>query len=158
MIGREYVVVDSFAITAIADLLYVSAPTDAVVLIKNIKITQELLEVSEQLPVRLFRTTTNNDAVGTSNTPAPVEVGTPAFGGLCRVNITGAGLATETTPLERESQNLLNGWYFPGTFEDPIAVLSPVAGTAGRFVIKVATAPAGTTTVNVVVRIIEIGG
>ena len=159
MPGRVYYAsIDAVAVTAVVDLFFIAAPSDAVVYIEEVSITQDTIETSEQQPLMLFRTTTDNSAVGTANTPNPKEVGDPAFGGTVRTNITGASLSAETTPSRRESQNILNGWHWLGSYEEPLLILSPTAGTAGRASIKVDVAPAASTSYSGYVKIREIGG
>lgn len=160
MAGRVYyATLDALSVAVVTDLFYISAPTDAVVYVEEVKITQEASEASEQLPLFLFRTTTNQDAVGTANTPNPREVGDPAFGGIVRTNIAGGSLSAETTPLgPREGQNELNGWHLVGSYDEPLAILSPVAATAGRLVIKLDAAPTAAILINGWVKLREIGG
>lgn len=157
--GRRYIAsIDAVTVSAVCDLFWIAAPTDAVVYVEEVVISQDTSETSEQLPLMLFRTTTDNSAAGTSNTPNPVEVGDPAYGGTVRTNITGASLAAETTPSRREAQNILNGWVWKGTYEEPLLVLSPTAGTAGRAVVKLDAAPSAAITVSGYVVLREIGG
>jgi hypothetical protein len=156
--GRIYnIVLDAIAVTAVADLVWIGSPTDAITILHEVEITQDLVEISEQLPLNLFRTTTDNSANGTSNTPNPIQVGDPAYGGTVRTNITGGSLATESTMLRRASQNVLNGWHWLFTPETRI-VLTPAAGTAGRLVIKLDAAPAASLSFSGVVTIEEVGG
>jgi len=159
MPGRVYIAsIDAVAVTAVCDLFWITAPTDAVVFIEEVVITQDLIEISEQMPLMLFRTTTDNSAAGSANTPNPVEVGDPAFGGTVRHNITGGSLSAETTPSRRESQNILNGWHWLGSYEDPLLILSPTAGTASRAAVKLDVAPGASTSFSGYIRFREIGG
>lgn len=156
--GRMYsAVLDAVSVSAVADLFFLAAPTDAVVVVHEIKISQDAGETSEQLPLMVFRTTTDNSAVGTANTPNPLQVGDPAFGGTVRTNITGGSLSAETTLLWRDSQNVLNGWHYLPTPETR-PVLSPIAGTAGRLSIKLDAAPTAALTFSGYVIFEEIGG
>lgn len=158
-VGRVYfAMIDAVSVSAVCDLFWISCPTDSVVFIEEVKITQDTSETSEQLPLNVFRTTTDNSAQGSANTPAPQEVGSPAYGGTVRTNITGASLAAETTPVLRESQNILNGWHLKGTYEEPLLVMTPAAGTAGRAAVKIDAAPGAAITVSGWVRLREIGG
>lgn len=158
-VGRVYYAsIDAVSVSAVCDLFWIGCPTDAVTYIEEVCITQDTIEVSEQMPLMLFRTTTDNSAAGSANTPNPLEVGSPAYGGTVRHNITGGSLSAETTPSRRESQNILNGWHWLGSYEEPLLVLSPTAGTAGRAAVKLDVAPAGATSFSGYVRIREIGG
>jgi hypothetical protein len=157
--GRMYsAFIDATAVAAVCEIFFIAAPTDAVVVIHQIVITQDASETSEQLPLNIFRTVTNQSAKGTANTPTPHEVGTPAFGGVVRTNIlTAETLATETTMIQRQSQNQLNGWNILPTPETRI-VLSPTAGVAAYLVIKLDVAPSASINISGFVTFEEIGG
>ena len=157
-LGREYQsIIDGVAATTAIEFFFLSCPTDAVVLITELSITQDTIELSEQLPLKLWRTATANEAVGTANTPNPTEVGNPAFGGTARTMLPAASSAV-TTLLRREAQNILNGWLWKGSIEEPILVLGPIAGVASRCAIGLHTAPAASTTFSGYLKFIEIGG
>jgi hypothetical protein len=145
------------SISTIADLMFIAAPTDGPVLIHEIAVEQEDGETSEQLPVTLFRTTTDQAAVGTGVTPVPLDVGDAAFGGVVRRTITGGSLSTETTVFDRRAFNILNGFFWTAKPGQEI-VLSPVAGTGGRFVVKLATAPSAALIICASVLLEELGG
>ena len=151
---RYQAVIDGVSISAICDIFYVKPPSDAAVVIHEVFIAQETSETSEQLPVQIFRTATDNSAVGTANTPAPLHVGFPACGSTVRTNITGASLATVTTNLGAMSSNVLSGWHYLPTPENRI-VLTP-AGNG--FVVKLKTGPAAALTVSGYIIFEEIGG
>lgn len=153
--GRMYTaVMDAQAVAAVCELFYIAAPADAIVKIHEIVITQDGSETSEQLPLNVFRTATDQAAKGTANTPAPLQVGDPAFGGTVRTNIlTAETFATESTMLMRQSQNILNGWHILPTPETQI-VLSP----SGSLCIKLDAAPGASINVSGYVIFEEIGG
>jgi hypothetical protein len=157
--GRIYTaVLDALSVSAVCELFFIAAPTDAVVVIHEVVVTQDTSETSEQLPLNIFRTATNQSAKGTANTPAPHQVGHPAFGGVVRTNILAAEtLATETTMLFRQSQNQLNGWHILWTPETR-PVLSPTAGVAAYLVIKLDVAPSAAIPISGYVTFEEIGG
>lgn len=153
--GRLYsAVMDAQAVAAVCELFYLAAPADAIVKIHEIVITQDGSETSEQLPLNVFRTATDQAAKGSANTPAPLSVGDPAFGGTVRTNIlTAETFATESTMLMRQSQNILNGWHILPTPETQI-VLSP----SGSLCIKLDAAPGASINVSGYVIFEEIGG
>ena len=153
--GRRYTaVIDALAVAAVDELFFIAAPADAVVVLHEVFISQEVSETSEMLPVNIFRTATNQAAKGTSNTPAPLEAGDAAFGGVVRTNIlTAETFATETTALFRQAQNMLNGWHWLWTPETR-PVISPSAGLC----IKLDTAPSTSLTIAAYVIFEEIGG
>lgn len=153
--GRMYsAVLDAQAVAAVCELFFIAAPSDAIVVIHEISITQDGSETSEQLPLNVFRTATDQAAKGAANTPAPLQSGDAAFGGTVRTNIlTAETFATETTMLLRQSQNILNGWQILPTPECRI-VLSP----SGMLVIKLDAAPSASINISGYVIFEEIGG
>lgn len=147
-------VIDALSVAAVDELFFIAAPSDAVVVIHEIKVTQDTSETSEQLPILIFRTATDQSAKGTANTPAPLNVGDAAFGGTVRTNIlTAETFATETTLLVRDSQNVINGWQFLPTPECRI-VLSP----SGRLCVKLDAAPTASIPISAYMTFEEIGG
>ncbi len=153
--GRMYsTTIDNLSVAAVCELFFVKAPTDACVVIHEIVLSQDDSETSEQLPVNIFRTATDQSAKGTGLTPAPLSVGDAAFGGTVRYNIlTAETFATETTMLRRDSQNVLNGWQYLPTPETRI-VISP----GGMVVVKLDAAPSGTLHLSGTLVLEEIGG
>ena len=153
--GRMYTaVLDAQSVAAVCELFFIAAPADAVIVIHEIKISQDTSETSEQLPLNIFRTATDQAAKGSANTPAPLQVGNPAFGGTVRTNIlTADTFATETTMLSRDSQNVLNGWHFLPTPE-----MRPVLSPSGRLVVKLDAAPSASIPLSGHIIFEEIGG
>lgn len=156
--GRRYVsILDSVAVTTAIEFFWLGAPTDAVVYLEEVNLTQDTSEISEQLVLSLARTTTDSSAGGSANTPNPLEVGDPAFGGTVRTAVAAASSA-DTTMIRQESQNVLNGWLWKGSYEEPILVMSPTAGTAGRMVIRLVNAPGASLNFSGYIVFREIGG
>jgi hypothetical protein len=153
--GSMYVsVIDGLSVSAIADIFYLKPASTRAVVIHEIRLTQETSETSEQLPLKLFRTSTDNSANGTANTPAPLNPNAAAsVGATVRTNITGGSLAAETTLLRVESENVLGGWHYLPTPEDRIVI--PAGGNG--FVAKLKTAPAAALTLSGVMVFEEIG-
>ena len=153
--GRMYsAVMDAQAVAAVCELFYIAAPADAIVKIHEIVVTQDTSEGSEQLPLNVFRTATDQAAKGTANTPAPLNSGDAAFGGVVRTNIlTAATFATETTMIMRQAQNVLNGWHILPTPETQL-VISP----SGGICIKLDAAPTASLPISGYVVFEEIGG
>ena len=142
------------ATDAIAELFFIQAPSDAALRVHEIKITQDASETSEQLPLSIFRTTTDQSAKGTAVTPNPLSTGDSAFGGVVRRSIlTAETFATEGANIYNDSQNILNGWHILPTPETRLDI-SP----SGRLVIKLETAPSASINVSGYIMIEEIGG
>jgi len=160
--GRMYTAtINAVSVSTIAELFAIMAPADSVVVVHEICITQDSSETSEQLPLHIFRTATDQSAKGSAITPAPLNAGDAAFGGTVRSNIlTGATFATVTTLLMRQAQNILNGWHILPRPESRI-VLSPgvsATTTGANLVIKLDTAPTAALTISGYVVLEEIGG
>jgi len=147
-------VMNSVAIAAAAEVFYIKAPTDSVVRVHEVKLTQDDSETSEQLPIRMYRTATDQSAKGTSITPSPLSEGDSAFGGTVRSNIlTAATFATPGDALVADSQNILNGWHYLPIPEARIDI-SPGDG----FVVKLNAAPSASLNFSGYVILEEIGG
>ncbi len=148
--GRIYsVLMDAVSVSAAKDLLRLSAPADAVVVVHEVTVSQEASETSEQVAIQLQRAST--DGTGTSATPRPMEVGSTAFGGTAVVNLTADTTAGDI--LRREAANLLSGYKYLPTPET-----RPVISPSGRFVVRLEDAPAAARTMSVEVIFEEIGG
>jgi hypothetical protein len=157
MYGRRYYAqLDALAVSAVEDLWWISAAAGFVTLIHEIWAMQEDVEVSEQLPLRVFRTTTNNAAQGTGITPAPVNVGDAAYSGTVRSGITGANLSAETTPLFGIAHDERVGWHWLPT-PAGVLVLQGAASTNGRLAIKLDAAPTNALKISGYVLLEEIG-
>lgn len=153
--GRRYTaMIDAVSVAAVCELFAIKAPADACVVVHEVVVTQDSSETSEQLPVNIFRTATDQSAKGAANTPAPLEAGDAAFGGTVRTNILAAEtLATETTPLFRQAQNVLGGWHWLWTPET-----RPVMSPSTSLVVKLDAAPAAALPISGYVVLEEIGG
>jgi hypothetical protein len=147
-------VIDATAVAAVCEIFYIKSPADAVTRIHEIFISQDTSETSEQLPLNIFRTATDQAAKGTANTPNPLSAGDAAYGGTVRTNIlTAETFATETTMLMRQSMNALNGWHILPTPECRIDI-SPGTGVC----VKLDAAPASSLPISGYVTFEEIGG
>jgi hypothetical protein len=147
--GRKYsVLMDAATISAADDLVRISAPADAILVIHEVIVTQDASETSEQLPLQLQRAST--DGTGSSYTAKLLEGSDAAFGGTAVHTLT-----VDTTPgdiLWRKSENVLNGWHYLPTPETRI-VIPP----SGRFVVRLDGAPSAALTMTATVIFEEIG-
>lgn len=157
--GLTYVApFQAIAHTAITDLFWIGAPTDAIVEILEIFAGYDSDETDEQLRLIVFRTTTDNALNGTGITPAPTQSGFPAAGSTVRRTITGGSLSAETTLLYPQPDSSRNGWLWVPKEEGDELILSPTAGTAGRLAVKLADAPAASRNMSGFLKFKEIGG
>lgn len=153
--GRMYTaVLDGVSIAAAAEIFFVEAPTDAVIVLHEFKLSQVGVTDSEQLSVRCYRTATDQGAKGTSITPTPLNEGDAAAGEVVRSNIlTAAVFATPGVVLFRDAQNVLNGFHWL-PYPEARPVISP-----GKYVVfKLETAPSEAMTFSGYVTFEEVGG
>lgn len=147
--GRKYTVVfEGVSVSIAQDLFEINAPSDAIVVVHDVHITQDASETSEQLPFTVMRSTGSAGAGGAAATPRPTEVGDAAFGGTASTNNTTR--AGTTTTLRRRSENILNGVHW----QDLGIVISP----SGRLVVGLETAPGAALDMSGEIEIEEIGG
>lgn len=154
--GAMYAAVfDGVAVAAIAELFYLKPASTRSVVIHEIRITQEGSETSEQLPLQIARTATDQSAKGTGITPSKLNVNAAAAAGATvRSNILAAAtFATLGDLLRVESENVLGGWHYLPTPEDRIVVS---AGGDG-LVVKLKTAPGASLTLGGVLIFEEVG-
>lgn len=153
--GRMYsAVFEEVSVSGAAqDLFRVSAPSDAIVVVHRVTISQSSDagdSESEQLNVLIHRGSTDGSG-GSSPTPAPMEVGDAAFGGTVAANNTTQ--STEGTQIHAESFNVMAGLDIVWTPET-----RPVISPSGRLVVELQTTPADALTMSGVIYFEEIGG
>lgn len=110
-------------------LMYLTAPSNKVVEILSVSVTNESNETNEQLQICLQRVTTLGTPTATTITPAKHEAGDQAAGSTVKANVT----ASEPTYTDnsgdeifREGCSSLAGWFY-----DPVPEERPiVAGGA----------------------------
>lgn len=148
--GRMYtVLMDAVSVSAAKDLMRISAPATAALLLHEVKITQDASETSEQLPIQIQRSSTAG--TGTAATPEKLDPGDAAASATAATNLT-VDTTISGSPLWRESQNVLNGWHYLPTPET-----RPVLAPSGILAIRLDAPPAAALTLTVVAVIEEIG-
>jgi hypothetical protein len=152
--GRMYSAhIEGTAATAQVDFFEVVAPSDAVVIIHGVWISQSSDVDSEQLRVAIKRGSTTSGSGGSAFTPNPHHFGDAAFGGTVEVmNTTKATSGTITTH-HSDSFNVLNGWVWLPTPEMRL-ILSP----SQRMTVELLTTPADSLTFNGTIVFEELGG
>jgi len=150
--GRMYsAVFEGITVSIAQDLFELNAPSDAVVVVHEIRISDDTSEASEQLPFTIKRSTGSSGSGGATVTPEALEVGDAAFGGTVERNNTTR--ATTVTTLRRLSENMLNGVHWLFTPEVRL-VISP----SGRIIVGLETAPGSARTMSGTIIFEEIGG
>lgn len=151
MYGRMYEAVGTVAsVTAAKDLIEISAPADAVVVVHELHITNDTIETSQQIAMTISKAGTGGSG-GTVETAAKLQTGDPAFGG--GVESGNTTQATTLTTIKRISENILNGHHFVPIPQGRI-ILSPSEILVARF----EEAPATASTYSFTVTFEEIGG
>lgn len=152
--GRRYsAVFDGVAVTAVQDFFRVSAPSDAIVVIHSVSISQGSDAgdaESEMLRMIMHRGSTDGGG-GSTPTPSPLNSGDAAFGGTVGANNTTQ--STDGAVLRAESFNVLAGYLWQPTPEE-----RPVVSPSGRFVVALETAPTDSLTMSGTIIFEEVGG
>lgn len=144
------------AVTAAQDLFAIVAPSDAIVKVHDIDISQtsDVGDAAEEIiRVSLKSGATTVGTGGTLTTAIPIELGDAAFGGTVRINDT--TIATSGTIVVHRS----TGW----NVRAPLNIIftpetRPVISPSRRFVVGLLTAPADSLTMNGTITFEEIGG
>jgi len=152
MQGRAYTAtLDAAGTTAAFDLIEILAPSDGVVVIDKVSVSQETATASAAGAVQIhFSTSTGS--TGAAITATPVDAGDAAFGGTVTGLTTGAA-STEAAIIYREGWNVLAPWIWHPTPEER-AVVTPSEGVT----VRLDTYPGSTMAVSAVVSFREIGG
>lgn len=139
--GRMYsAVFEGVTVSAAQDFFEITAPSTGVVAIHEIHITQDTVEVSEQLPVRILRVpaTITSGSGGSTPTPRKFASGDPAAASTVEVNNTTVATTSGTLEvLRRQGDNVLNGWHWVFLPESRIYI-----APSGCVVVRLVTAPA----------------
>jgi len=152
--GRMYsAIFEEIAVTAVQDLFEINAPSDAVVVIHSVSISQssDAGDAESEMLNLLYHRGSTSGSAGASVTPALLNLGDNVFGGTVERNNTTQ--STEGTILRSECFNILAGYVWQPTPEERI-YLSP----SGRLIIELQTAPNDSLTMSGTVIFEEIGG
>ena len=134
--GRIYsAIFASITATQDQDLFAIQAPSDAVVKIHSVNISQDESETSLQVPFQIHRTSAFGSG-GSTPTPSPFNVGDPAFGGTVHANDT--TVATPGAILYRMGENVLAGFQWVPTPECQI-VIPPSGIVCVSFMVEIAS-------------------
>jgi hypothetical protein len=146
--GRVYsVLMDAISVTSAQDLVRISAPSDAIVVVHEVLVTNEDVTTSDQGAIQIQRAST--DGTGSAYTAKLLEGSDAAFGGSAVVNLTAATTAGDI--LWRAGGDVRAGWHYLPTPEARIVV-----PPSGRVVVRSDVAITAATLTCVVI-IEEIG-
>lgn len=152
--GRIYTgVFEQVAVTAVQDLFELVAPSDAVVAVHALYLSQNT-DVgdgeAEALPILIHRGSTSGSG-GTTPTARPMNVGDAAFGGTLEVN--------NTSQSTEGNQILAIDW----NIRAPLEIVwtpetRPILSPSGRINVELQAAPTDSITCNGTLIFEEIGG
>lgn len=158
--GRMYAITFQSVATATSakDLYEVVVPSDAVMVLHRVIITQETEEgdsAAEMLASSIRRVTGSptSGSGGSSATPVALEQGTAAAGITAEINNTTQLSGGTSTLLHSESWNVMSGFDF---HPDPEA--RPVFSPSTYLVVELDEGPADAITLSGTVIVEEIGG
>lgn len=138
------------SLSAAKDILRMSASSTSVLELIRLEVTQDTSETSEQLPLSIYRAST--DGTGTSRTPRPLEVLDSAFAGTAISDLSADTTKSPTEPLWSSAQNVLSGWLWHPVPDERIIV-----PPSGRIAVRLETAPGAALAARVVLVFKEIG-
>jgi hypothetical protein len=150
------VVFSSVAVTAQQDFFEYTAPSDAVAVIHSVELTQSTDvgdAASEGLAILHKRGATVSGSGGSTPTPAPLELGFTAAGGVAKVNNT-TKANTGTIVTMHSSNWIIQSPYLWLPTPEYRHVLSP----SQRYTVELGTTPADSITVSGTLIVEEIGG
>ena len=94
-----YIAEASFSATAAKTLMLLEAPSDLVIELLSVDVTNTDNDTAEQIDVGVFHVTTKGSPSGTSVTPVKTEQGDQASSVTCTYNLSGKGVRQ---PLETD--------------------------------------------------------
>ena len=139
-------------------LLYLTAPSTAVVELLSAKVTQRGVTTPEQLDIGIAKISTLGTPTATTLTSKPTEGGTSAAASVVKGNVTASEPTYEvdggSIPLyiDHQDPNNLGGYYY-----DPLPEERPVVAPSGSVGIKLLTAPSTAYVLVVALTFREIG-
>lgn len=145
---------EQISVSALQDLFEITAPTDAIVKLHEVKIAQatDFGDANEEiLPIQLTRYATGGSG-GTLNIAAnPLEVGFPTKGSTVDRNNTTQG--GTPTVIHADAFNTRTGWHYV-----PPPELRPVISPGGILAVELPVAPGSAITMTASITFEEIGG
>lgn len=154
MQGRIYTaVMEAVAETTTQDLMELAAAADVGFTINEMLCTQETIQTSEMLPLRIMRRSTANTG-GFTLTPVVNHPTTIASSVTVKTEATTfSALGTAGDVMWRAGMNILNGWHYMPLPEDRF-----YNSGSDRCVINLPAAPDGSTTFSITLIFEEFGG
>lgn len=145
-------------VNASKTLLYITAPSTAVVELFSAKVTNANIAAIENLDIGIAKITTLGTPTATTLTPKPTEGGSNASGSTVKGNVTGSEPTYEVDGssiaqfVDRQGFNNQVGYFY-----DPLPEERQVVAPSATYGIKLFTSPTNTYTLNVEITYREIG-
>ena len=143
------------SVSAAQDLFELTAPATAIVKLREVHITDDTSETSEQLPFTIKRIPATPTGGSGGSTPSlrKLEPGDAAAGSTVEANNTSRASSSGTIEtIYRQSENMLNGFHWVATPESMI-----VAPPSGVLVVGLETAPSAARTMSGTLIFEEVG-
>lgn len=143
------------SVTAAQDCLRITGPTNGLLRLIELHITNDADETSEMLPVSLYRASDNGTgtAAAYQNLEQNTQDSAGAIAGFSAAyNLSGATTKSPSTPIVREAINILSGFHYV-----PVPESRPIISAGGRLVARLETAPTNSLSLSVY-AIVEIEG
>jgi hypothetical protein len=148
--GRPFsLVMEGVSVSATQDLLEITCPSTCGLVLLSFTVTQDTDEVSQQLPLAIFRNSAAGSG-GSTLTPGVLDPGDTVTA-TCKRNVTTPGTRSPAVALWRQSMNLLNGWLYVPVPEERIQV-----PPSGIIAINLVTAPSGALPFSVTANLMEL--
>ena len=133
----------------------ITGPTNGLLRLVELHITNDTDETSEMLPFSIYRASDNGTgtAANIENLESNTQDSAGAIAGFSATyNLSGATTKSPSTPLFREAVNILSGYHFV-----PVPESRPLATAGDRLVARLETAPTNTLSLSVY-AVVEIEG
>lgn len=126
MIGNLYTLaIGAQAQTASKTLIEVAAASSSICLLERAYISQNSFDTSENLGCKIQRVTTTGTGTTSTSDVVPTEVGTSAFGGVVKTNLTIEPTYTANKIFLQQGFNVLSGFLWTPANDDEVFALAP---------------------------------
>jgi len=146
-------------VTTSKTLMYLTAPSTAVVEILSAKVTDANVTTAEQLDIGIAKIATLGTPTATTLTPKPIEAGSSSAGSTVKGNVTASEPTYEVDGssialfIDHQGASNMAGYYY-----DPLPEERPIVSPSASIGIKLLAVPSNSYTLNVVLTFREIGG
>ena len=126
MIGNLYTLaVGAQAQTAAKTLVEIAAASSSVAILERAYISQNSFDTSENLGCKIQRITTTGTGTASTSDMVPTQVGTSAFAGVAKTNMTIEPTYTANKVFLQQGFNVLGGFLWTPANDDEVFALAP---------------------------------